>query len=143
MEQQQSPPHIGWRASRANQVLNVTLLLVVLMLLFGLLMSGTACGKKDTTPPAAPTNLSYEIVNDNTMLVFSWEPATDKSLDTQFYLVRTSWEDAISEYWNYVGASTSFWANAPRTSGTYTFQVKTVDKAYNESEPTSLEFQWN
>lgn len=123
--------------------MNTSLLLVVLALLCGLITGSAACAKKDTTPPAAPTNLGYETANGNMTLVFSWEPGADESPDAEFYLVRTSWEGAISEYWNYIGPSTSFWADAPRTSGTYTFQVKAVDKAYNESEPASLEFQWN
>lgn len=117
---------------------------LTLILTFGLLVGGASCVKseKDTIPPTAPTDLTRKVVNNNTTLVFSWEPATDEESGVDFYLAKTSWQGVMSEYWNYNGSSTSFWADAPRTSGVHTFEVKALDKADNESDVATLSFVW-
>jgi len=117
-------------------------LALALFLSLGLLTSGTACAEKDTTPPTSPTHLAYKTANGNMTLVFSWEPSDDGGSGVEGYLVRASWGGTLSEYFKYIGASTSFWADAPRANGTCTFEVKALDKAYNESNVTSLDFTW-
>lgn len=116
---------------------------LVFLLLLGLIVGNTSCSNKDTTPPTAPANLSYELINNNSDIVFKWDASTDKDSGISGYLVETSWQGDMSENWVYV-TSESFDTFIPITlaSGLYTFQVKALDKAHNESDITSIEFQW-
>ena len=123
--------------------MKISCIVLVVTLSLGLLWGATACASKDTTPPTVPTNLKYEISNDNFDLVFSWDAATDKGSGVEGYLAKVSWDNMMSEYWVYNGPSTSFSVPVPKSSGTYTFEVEALDKAGNESTPAILEFQWD
>jgi hypothetical protein len=144
MDRQDRCSNVCRQAIRASPALRATLALAVLVLPFGLLFAcSTACATKETIPPTTPADLRYEILDNNNTIHFSWNPATDNGSGVEGYLAKTSWQGKMSEYWNYNGLNTDWYADAPRTTGTCTFMVKAVDKAGNEGLPASIQFWWN
>ena len=144
MDRQDRCSNVYRHAIRASLALRATLALAVLVLPFGLLFAcSTACATKETIPPTTPTNLRYEVVNSNDRIHFSWNPATDNGSGVEGYLAKTSWQGKLSDYWNYNGPSTDWYALPPMTTSACTFMVKAVDKAGNEGLPASIQFWWN
>lgn len=104
-----------------------------------ILLLGCAQETKDTIPPTAPSNLVKTSPDNDNTPTFSWSASSDEGSGIDCYLVRIPGHP-FYEYWTFNGDSSSFTCPAPLSDGSYAFEVKTGDRAMNESATASLTF---
>lgn len=117
-----------------HKVLRLVIVLSCLTLLLG-----CAQETEDTTAPTTPTNLTKTTPDIDNTPTFEWDASTDEGSGIGCYLVRIP-ENPFYEYWIFNGILTSFPCDAPLSDGSYTFEVKALDKAMNESAAATLTF---
>ena len=121
----------------------VTAVLLSLALILGAISCGTSgsspedASASDITPPSLPSNLAKTTPDTDSTPTFTWGAGSDEDSGVSGYLVRID-----DGYWRLCeGDATTHTCDTPLSDGRHTFQVRTVDKAGNGSEPLSLTFE--
>ncbi len=110
-------------------------MLLCLILVFSL----AGCTPKDTTPPAAPTDLGISTPGNDSTPFFLWHGVTDDS-GVDHYEVVVDGGEPRSAAWSGADSLAGCVWDAPLSDGSHTVEVRAVDKAGNCGDCASLTF---
>ncbi|MBI4268188.1 MAG: PGF-pre-PGF domain-containing protein, partial [Chloroflexi bacterium] len=92
----------------------------------------------DTSPPTSPSNLLQSSASNISTPTFTWTASIDATSAIDYYQARID-----SGAWGNIGNITIYtWPN-PLADGSYTFELRAVDKAGNVSLPATLSFVYS
>ena len=126
-----------------RRIYAVTAVFLSLALILGSISCGTSGSSpddalaSDTTPPSPPSNLAKTTPDTDSTPTFTWGAGSDEESGVSGYLVRID-----DGYWRLCDDNaTTYTCDTPLSDGGHTFQVRTVDRAGNGSNPLSLPFE--
>ena len=99
---------------------------VALVVVLALALASTAAARRDRTPPTTPTNLRVTSLSQ-TSVTLAWNPSTDNSGSFNYSVVKDGQGFTVPQ------TQTTYTINWLSPNQTYTFYVKAVDAALNQS----------